>query len=519
MRRFAILFFAVCILCGLAAPLAAVGTEETPVEAVELTASASIACPDGSVSALTDGREETYADLPAGAAVTITSEAGIASLYVIFDRIYGAWTLSDGTAEIVCGTNGYLHEYIDVAEKLGHSPNSLTLTFAERDCSLSEVHLFGDGVAPSWVQIWEPPCEEADLLLFSTHIDDEHLFFAGVLPYYAVARALDVQVVYFTDPFQYHERPHEQLNGLWTVGVRHYPVSGDFVDMRSYSSAEAYAHQESFGFTRDDMVRSQVELLRRFRPQVVVGHDIHGEYGHGQHMINCETLMEGLDLAADASFDPDSAAQYGVWDTPKAYIHLWEENPIVMDWDVPLEAFGGRTAFQISQEGFRCHKSQIVFWLGGWMFGENGSITKASQITSYSPCRYGLYRTTVGPDVEGGDMFENIPRSYAEIREEAARQEEIRRQEEEARAAEEARLEEIRRQEEEARAAEEARLEEEGRRAGLESREETAPVVAATGVSAAVAVIAAAALIMAAAMLLCMRPMPKSNRPQRRRKP
>ena len=506
MRRFAILVFAVCFLFSLAASLAAVGAEETPTEAVELTASASIVCPDGSVSALTDSREDTYTALPAGAAVTITSETGIASLYVIFDRICGAWTLSDGTTEILCGTNGYLHEFIDVAERLGHSPNSLTLTFAERDCSLSEVHLFGDGAVPSWVQIWEPPCEEADLLLFSTHIDDEHLFFAGVLPYYAVERALDVQVVYFTDPFQYHERPHEQLNGLWTVGVRHYPLSGDYVDMRSYSSAEAYAHQKSFGFTRDDMIRSQVELLRRFRPQVVVGHDINGEYGHGQHMINCETLMEGLDLAADASYDPDSAAQYGVWDTPKAYIHLWEENPIVMDWDVPLESFGGRTAFQVSQEGFRCHKSQIVFWLGGWMFGNNGSITKASQIATYSPCRYGLYRTTVGPDVEGGDMFENISRSYAEIREEAARQEE------------EARLEEIRRQEEAARAAEEARLEEESRRAGPESLEETAPVVVAAGVSAAVAVIAAAALIMAATMLLCMHLRPRSSRPQRRRR-
>lgn len=512
MRRFAILFFAVCILFGLAAPFAAVGTEATPVEAVELTASARIACLDGSASVLTDGKEETYTDLPAGAAVTITSETEIASLYVIFDRIYGAWTLSDGMTEAVCGENGYLHEYINVTEKLGHSPNSLTLTFAERDCSLSEVHLFGDGAAPSWVQIWEPPCEEADLLLFSTHIDDEQLFFAGVLPYYAGERALDVQVVYFTDPFQYHDRPHEQLNGLWTVGVRHYPLSGDFVDMRSYSSAEAYAHQENFGFSRDDMIRSQVELLRRFRPQVVVGHDINGEYGHGQHMINCETLMEGLDLAADASYDPDSASQYGVWDTPKAYIHLWPEDPIVMDWDVPLETFGGRTAFQMSQEGFRCHKSQVVFWLGGWMFGENSSITKATQITLYSPCRYGLYRTKVGPDVEGGDMFENIPQSYAEIREEAARLEK------EARAAEEARLEEIRRQEEAARAAEEARQEEEGPRAGSERREEAVPVIATTGIAAAVAVIAAAALIMAATMLLCMRPRPKNNRPQRRRK-
>lgn len=510
MRRFAILVLAVCILFVPTASSMAVGAEETPAEAAELTASADIACSSGSSAILTDGREETYANLPAGAAVTITSEAEISSLYVIFDRIYGAWTLSDGTADITCGENGYLHEYIDVAERFGHAPNTLTLTFAERDCSLSEVHVFGAGEAPSWVQVWEPPCEEADLVLFSTHIDDEQLFFAGVLPYYAGECGLDVQVVYFTDPFSYHDRPHEQLNGLWTVGVRHYPVSGELVDMRSYTAAEAYAHQRAYGFTREDIVRFQVEMLRRFRPHVVVGHDINGEYGHGQHMINSETLMEGLDLAADASYDPDSAALYGVWDTPKAYIHLWPENPIVMDWDVPLEAFGGRTAFQMSQEGFRCQKSQLGLWLDGWIFGQNGSITKASQITQYSPCNYGLYRTRVGPDAAGGDMFENIPLSYAGIRAE------IRQREEEAR------LEEIRRrEEEEARAAEAARLAEERSRAEVESRGEaavTAAAVTAAAVTTEVAVIAAAALIMAAAMLLCMRPGPQNNRTQRRRR-
>lgn len=396
-----------------------VSAAEVLDEAQELTKQAVIECTKSTV--LTDGDETTYTKITDGSSVVIASDVGISSMYIIFDRIYGQWTLSDGSMEAVCGTNGFLHEFVDVSELFGYPPTSLTLTFSGHDCSLSELHLFGGGDVPDWVQRWEPPCEEADLLLTSTHIDDEQLFFAGILPYYAWERGLAVQVVYFTDPFTYHDRQHEQLNGLWTVGVKNYPVSGEFKDAFSKTAEDAYDHQQKYGYDREDMVRFQVEVIRRFRPHVVVGHDINGEYSHGQHIINCETLMEALDLAADPSYEPDSALMYGVWDTPKTYIHLWEENPIVMDWDEPLDAFGGKTAFQISQEGFLCHKSQQWTWFRRWIFGRDNEITKASQIKTYSPCLYGLYRTNVGFDNEGGDMFENIPKSYAEIRAEEIR--------------------------------------------------------------------------------------------------
>ena len=419
MRHFWWLLSAVLIFCLTDTAAAA----EMPSKAEELTSRATIECTGSAV--LTDGDETKYTKIADGGSVIISSEEGISSLYIIFDRIYGEWTLSDGMTDVVCGQNYFLHEYVDVAELFGYLPMSLTLTFSGHDCFLSELHIFGSSEVPEWVQRWEPPCEEADLMLASTHIDDEQLFFAGILPFYAGERGLAVQVVYFTDPFTYHDRPHEQLNGLWTVGVRNYPVSGEFIDKYSEAAEDAYAHQKNYGFEREDMVRFQVEMIRRFRPHVIVGHDVDGEYGHGQHIINCETLMEALELAADPTYDQESVTEYGVWDTPKTYIHLWEENPVVMDWDVPLETFGGRTAFQVSQEGFLCHNSQQWTWFRRWIFGNNGEITKASEIKTYSPCLYGLYRTNVGPDSIGSDMFENIPQSYAEIK-----AEEIRLQEE-----------------------------------------------------------------------------------------
>ena len=89
-------------------------------------------------------------------------------------------------------------------------------------------------------------------------------------------------------------------------------------------------------------------------------------------------------------------------------MHLYEKNKIVMDYDEASDYFGGKTPFQMSQQGFLCHASQQGTWFKKWIFGKNGEITKASQITKYSPCNYGLYFTAVGEDTLKNDMLENI---------------------------------------------------------------------------------------------------------------
>ncbi len=377
--------------------------------AVELTAQARLTLTGQNTAALNDGTAKTYAVIPNGGQVTV-SAPGMASLYILFDRIYGQWTLKACGREFILGKNGYLHEFVDLEALTGGTVEEAVLEFNRAgDCQLSQIYVFGPGRVPDWVQRWEPPCEQADLMLFSTHIDDEQLYFAGVLPYYAGELRYQVQVAYFTDPFGTHDRPHEQLNGLWTVGVRHYPVWNRFEDAYSETTEGAYARQARNGYTKDDIVTAQVRLLRRFKPLVAVGHDINGEYGHGQHKINSETLREALPLAANPAYDPESVSLYGVWDTPKAYIHLWKENRIVMNWDRPLARFGGKTAFQMTQEGFWCHESQRRIPLfSNWIYGERGEVSMASHIKQYSPCRYGLFRTLVGPDFLGGEMFENL---------------------------------------------------------------------------------------------------------------
>lgn len=352
---------------------------------------------------LTDGKEGAPATV--SAPLEIKSEEGMSALYLAFYETPVNFTLSDGE-KTVAVEGKYLRRFVDVRALFEKKLTSVTLTF-EGDARLIEIYAYGTRI-PAHVQRWEEPCEKADLCLMTTHADDEQLFFAGVLPYYAGEKGYEVQVVYFTDHKNEPGRRHELLAGLWEVGVTHYPVISAFPDLYSTTLAAAENQLNTRGFTHEEIVNFQVEMLRRFKPKVVIGHDPEGEYGHGQHRLNTATLMEALELTSDESYHPESVEAWGTWDVPKTYFHLYGEGQIEMNWDIPLEYFGGKTAFQKTQDGFSHHASQHYTWFRSWLLGANGQISEATQIATHSPCKYGLYRSTVGDDVEKNDFFENV---------------------------------------------------------------------------------------------------------------
>ena len=244
---------------------------------------------------------------------------------------------------------------------------------------ISELHLFGEGQLPAWVQTWQPFEGKADLLVLSAHCDDELLFFGGVIPYYTAERQMNVIVCYLTH--QTHTRRSEALDGLWTCGVRSYPEMGVFTDVKVKHAEDCYPY-----WGGEENVRSHVSgLINRYRPEVMVTHDTRGEYGHGAHKACAAMAMEYADSPSGGS-----------WPVKKLYLHLYKENPIVMDWRQPLAAFDGKTAFDIAEAAFVCHDSQK----------SNGLIVQ--DWGDWANNRFGLYHTSVGEDSGAGDMFENI---------------------------------------------------------------------------------------------------------------
>ena len=342
------------------------------------------------------------------ASLELSRQEGIAGLYFIFDEAYDNLTLTEEEtgSEAVLSTEGLLHYYVDLQPLLGHVPKALTVSFSSGEAALNELRLFTPGELPQWVQHWQLlPEGGADLLLLSAHGDDEQLFFAGLLPWYAGEQGKRVQVVYFTDHRNLtSSRVHEMLDGLWAVGVRDYPVFGAYDDYYIFDREDAYRYYESTGHPKQELLHFVTEQLRRYRPLVVVGHDPKGEYGHGMHQLTAELLMEAVQLSSEPDAFPDLDEQYGCWSVPKCYLHLYPENQITMNWDIPLEHFHGMTAYQVTKElGFPCHKSQIKDF--AWYFR---GTELASQVEKYSPCQYGLYQTSVGLDTAGDDFFEHL---------------------------------------------------------------------------------------------------------------
>ncbi len=357
----------------------------------------------------------------------ISSEEPIAAIYIQFYDFPGTWKAVTESSTYDCGKNGFLHEFVDLSN---NPSNEITISF-DKDAAISELYLFSKGEIPDFVQRWEPSCDKADLLLLVSHSDDEHLFFAGLLPYYS-AIGYKTQVVFFTNHFNYRIRLHEQLNSLWTAGVKYYPIIGPFPDIYSKGLDNAYNVYKNAGYSENNFLDFEVEILRRFKPKVVFTHDFNGEYGHGTHMLCADILTKAIKAAADESQFSDSASQYGVWDTPKVYFHLYSKNQIKLFFsDIPMDELGGHTPFYYSQQAYLCNISQLPEpSLTKWMCGtENAPVTLASSIGSYSPVTFGLFYTTVGNDTEGkGDPFENIV-SYTE--EEKIKEEEQRKQMEE----------------------------------------------------------------------------------------
>ncbi len=355
--------------------------------------------------------------VPEDASIAFSDERGIGSAYFMFDLEPLGYSVTDMDSGVThsFGQNGFLHDFLNLEEAFGYAPVNIRIRF---DCGAvhpCELRLFTPGQPPEDVQIWRKPTPgRVDLLLFSTHGDDEQLFFSGILPYYAGELGYEVEVAYFTShrPIVYH-RVHEMLNGLYGCGVRNYPVFGPFTDYYSKSIEKSYSLYAKDGITKEQMLSYVVEQLRKFKPIVAIGHDVNGEYGHGAHRMYSELLREGVELAADAGKFEESALAFGVWDTPKTYLHLYEENPIAMDWDKPLQAFNGMTAYEVSRDyGFRAHESQFQdYW---WYYEDHPT---AASVDMYSPCQYGLYRSTVGEDVQKNDFFENRISYTEELRE------------------------------------------------------------------------------------------------------
>ena len=399
MRFTARLTSLMCVLF-LLLPLFGAGAEE--IEARDLREDCKYTTSGGKfkITRLYDGRYNTtwksYQQRHPFIEVKAPSGEKICGVYLCFGEDVRPFENRDAAGDTVYTSESlYAHQYVPL-----DGTEEITIRLTEdrqRVLEVSEIHVFTQGTVPDWVQQWQPTLEKADLMVLVAHPDDEILFFGGAIPRYAAEEKKAVIVATMTCGT--YERRSELLDGLWYAGIRNYPVLGDFWDKYSKNIDTAY---KNWGKSKVD--KYIVSLLRTYRPEVVLTHDSNGEYGHGAHKICADAARRCFDRAADPDYAPETGE---AWQVKKLYLHLYREGQIEMDWDQPLEAFGGMTGFEVAQEMYRHHISQQD--KGQKVNGKFQVFVVEPRDSAYSCYRFGLVKSVVGEDVEKNDFFENVP--------------------------------------------------------------------------------------------------------------
>ena len=346
---------------------------------------------------LHDGDVTTHVRLKAEDGVipflTISWDADV-PVTTIFYELYAlpdsfTLTLTDADGNILEERAGDPTYYNDIVE-LPSGARSLRLS-SSAELDIATLAALGEGELPHDYHAWEPTPDKLDYLVISMHPDDDVLFFGGVVPTYTAERGLTGDIVYLAT--RERLRCSEALNGAWTLGLRCYPIFAGFPDIPNTQPEDVKAT-----YNKDELCLYLVRLFRRLKPEVVVTHDLNGEYGHWQHKLTAATVLEAMPLAADASYDAESTKQWGVYEVKKLYLHLYAENPFVLNVTTPLEAFDGATAVDVARAAYLEHASQYVV---GHRYVTNEGVDSLEN--------YGLAYTTVGLDSGSGDMFENVP--------------------------------------------------------------------------------------------------------------
>ncbi len=266
---------------------------------------------DGSdCSSILDGDYWTSQYFYPGTVLTIESDAPIKTLYIVWDQIPGEWQLTENDGVTVHGTEGLLHETV----ALTSPSNYVSITIPESGASIADLSIYSEDAAAEPVQNWKPQLEKADVLVVLPYDDSQFHLFSDTISQICAKGDYTLQAAYFTDYFQTEPwKNHAILDYLWGLGNQNAPHYGRFYDFYAESVEEA----EAF-FNHDECLRYAVELIRRYKPQVLITskESVEGDQSVGFPYVS-RLFQEAVNLSGNAEYYPESANMYGVWEVGK----------------------------------------------------------------------------------------------------------------------------------------------------------------------------------------------------------
>lgn len=281
---------------------------------------------------------------------------------------------------------------------------------------------------------WNPTPEKVDILIISSHPDDEGIFMGGVLPYVTQVKGVEALHISMTsgDWLAAHGPPgwlrEQELRAAdWVYGFRNEPLFPRFKDYPTSTLEQTWDVWADGILGNGDAEEGRAaaayyvaEQIRRFRPEVIAVQDIDGEYGHNNHRATGIATVDGYELALNPLID---IAGLDAWQPKKFYIHQSEANGLgspgytFTNWlfhdyteevsiDTNDDGVPDATPREVAEMGLAKHVSQ-----GGLNSLDVSTVYRVGEaFDGHHSEWWGLYRSTVGPDTLTN--FERAGRSY-----------------------------------------------------------------------------------------------------------
>ncbi len=251
---------------------------------------------------------------------------------------------------------------------------------------------------------------KATIMIIGAHPDDEGIFFGGALPYYT--QTLDVPTVFVCmtsgdNSLAPSVRETEMRNAAWEYGLRNHPLFPRFRDY--WFGTDSNNVNGSWDIWNDNVLGNGDEAagklkatryiatqIRKYRPEVVAGHDFDGEYGHSNHKAAAIATADGFAMAADPEVELDGLP---AWQAKKLYIHNYDRDASALSklfhdhWENP--SIGGLTPREVANNGLLSHATQGSQTVStAYLSGETSDVI----FDPYPSEEWGLHSSQVGAD-------------------------------------------------------------------------------------------------------------------------
>ncbi len=287
--------------------------------------------------------------------------------------------------------NGLWNTYVELDELA----KRVTVSTSKNDAIICELRVYQQGFVPVVVQKWEPLPDDMDLFLVTGHKDDETLYFSGTLPL-CFSKDQKAGVIVLTECGTRHGQ-EELFECMWLLGSKWQPIVMRKFDKRTSLDREEPLLELWGGY--ESVCEELTALVRQYKPEVMLTHDIDGEFGHAAHKLAFKLTYDSVIRAADAEMYEESYDEYGAWSVSKMYAHLYDKkNRLYLPFDTSLECYGGRSPMDMAYAAFNKYQSELG----------NKYYSLDMDGKTYDKTCYGLYFSRVGADVLKNDFFENV---------------------------------------------------------------------------------------------------------------